>query len=117
MNDMKNIIRLPARALSDDQAVELADMFRFLGDPSRLRIVLACLNEPISVGAIAARLGLSPSLVSHHLRLLRAARLLRAERRGKQVFYAVADEHIRCVIVDMVAHVGEPSEASVEDET
>jgi ArsR family transcriptional regulator, lead/cadmium/zinc/bismuth-responsive transcriptional repressor len=117
MIQMKNIIRLPARALNDDQAIELADMFRLLGDPSRLRIVLACLDQAISVGAIAMRLGLSPSLVSHHLRLLRAARLLRAERQGKQVFYTVADEHIRCVIVDMVAHVGEPSEASLENKT
>jgi ArsR family transcriptional regulator, lead/cadmium/zinc/bismuth-responsive transcriptional repressor len=50
---------------------------------------------------------LSPSLVSHHLRLLRAARILRAARQGKQVFYTPADEHVRCTIADMVAHVGE----------
>jgi ArsR family transcriptional regulator len=45
--------------------------------------------------------------VSHHLRLLRAGRILRAERHGKQVFYAPADEHVRCVLSDMVAHVAE----------
>ena len=79
-----------------------------MGDPTRLRIILICLNDPISVGEIAIRLDLSPSLVSHHLRLLRAARVLRAERRGKQMFYSALDDHIRCVIDDMVAHVGEP---------
>lgn len=101
----------PARvpALDDGRTIELAEMFRLMGDASRLKIVLSCLNGPVSVGVIAERVGLSASLVSHHLRLLRAARLLRAKRRGKQVFYEAADEHISCVVADMVAHVGEPS--------
>ena len=94
-------------SITEDQALELAEMFRLMGDASRLKIILACLEEPVCVSNIAARLKLSPSLVSHHLRLLRAARVLRAERHGKQVFYAAADEHIRCVIIDMTAHVGE----------
>jgi ArsR family transcriptional regulator len=85
----------------------LAEIFHLMGDGSRLGILLACLEGPVAVGALAAALGLSPSLVSHHLRLLRAARLVRAERRGKQVFYAVADDHVRHVLVDMVAHVAE----------
>ena len=93
--------------LSAGQTAELADMFRLMGDASRLRIVLACLDGPVAVGDIAARLGLSPSLVSHHLRLLRAGRILKATREGKQVFYAAADAHISRVVADMVAHVGE----------
>lgn len=97
--------RLPA--LDESETAQLADLFRLLGDPSRLKIVFACLAGPVSVGALAGRTGLSPSLVSHHLRLLRAARLVRAERDGKQVFYAAADEHVRCVIADMASHVGE----------
>ena len=98
-------------SIADDQAFELAEMFRLMGDASRLKIILACLDTPTCVSDIAIRVQLSPSLVSHHLRLLRAARILRAHRHGKQVFYAAADDHIRCVITDMVAHVGEPSEA------
>src|SRR5258708_40133567 len=72
---------------SDDRVVPLADLFRLLGDPTRLRIVLACAEGRLAVGAIAGSLGLSPSLVSHHLRLLRAARIVRAERQGKEGFY------------------------------
>ena len=105
---MKPQPRTSSRLSSEDIVVQLADLFRLMGDPTRLRIILTCLNDPISVGDIAARLELSSSLVSHHLRLLKAARVLRAERRGKQVFYSALDEHIRCVIDDMVAHVGEP---------
>ena len=98
-------------SITEDQALELAEMFRLMGDASRLKIVLACLEEPVCVSDIAARLKLSPSLVSHHLRLLRAARVLRAERQGKQVFYIAADEHIRRVIIDMSAHVGEADDS------
>ena len=100
----------PARLapLDDGRTVELAETFRLMGDASRLKIVLACLNGPLSVSEIAKRVELSASLVSHHLRLLRAARLLRAKRKGKQVFYQAADAHISCVVADMVAHVTEP---------
>ena len=105
----------PAPKLGEDKTAELADMFRLMGDGSRLRIILVCLGEPVCVGDIAARLNLSGSLVSHHLRLLRAARLLRADRRGKQVFYSVADEHIRCVLFDMVDHVQELTDDQEDD--
>src|SRR5277367_3221113 len=90
-------------SMTDDQAALLAEMFRLMGDASRLKIILACLDAPICVSDIARRTKLSPSLVSHHLRLLRAARVLRAQRQGKQVFYAASDAHIRRVITDMVA--------------
>ncbi|UYN96364.1 MAG: winged helix-turn-helix transcriptional regulator [Enhydrobacter sp.] len=99
--------KVPKPHLSDDHAVALADLFRLLGDPSRLRIVVACLRRPLAVSDIADRLGLSVSLVSHHLRLLKGARLVRAERRGKQVFYGADDQHVRRMIEDMVTHVGE----------
>lgn len=93
---------------TDSDVAELADMFRLLGDTTRLRIVLACLDDPISVGDIAGQLELSPSLVSHHLRLLRAARVVKADRQGKQVFYAAADQHVSGVLADMLEHIAEP---------
>ncbi len=96
--------------LYDDQTAELAEIFHLLGEPTRLRIVVCCLAGPVSVSALAERIGASPSLVSHHLRLLRAARILRAERRGKQVFYSAADDHIRAVLTDMIEPVAEPAE-------
>lgn len=93
--------------ISDHDAFILAETFHLLGDPTRLRIVVACLAGPVSVGEIATLVGASPSLASHHLRLLKAARIVAAERRGKQVFYAAADDHIRTVLSDMIEHVGE----------
>ncbi|WP_106855510.1 ArsR/SmtB family transcription factor [Caballeronia novacaledonica] len=93
---------------SDDRVVPLADLFRLLGDPTRLRIVLACVEQRRAVGAIAELLGLSASLVSHHLRLLRAARIVRAERQGKQVFYVAADGHISAMLGELLEHIAEP---------
>lgn len=97
-----------ATGLGEDRIAELSDMFRMMGDPTRLSILLSCMDDALPVGEIAARLGLTPSLVSHHLRLLRATRLLKADRRGRRVFYSAVDEHVRCVLADMVDHVGEP---------
>lgn len=91
-----------------EHAVELADLFKLLGDATRLRIVLTCIEIPVAVSDIAERLDLSASLVSHHLRLLRGARIVRAQRNGKQVFYTAADHHIRCVVGDMLEHIAEP---------
>ena len=102
-----------AMTLSKDQMIEMAEMFRLMGDPTRLAILIACLEGPVAVGDLAELTGASQSLVSHHLRLLRAGRILTAERRGKNVYYTAADEHIRCVVSDMIDHVAEPMD---EDE-
>ena len=96
-----------APALSQNQVAILAETFRLLGDPSRLRIVLCCLDGPIPVSEIAERLDLSLSLVSHHLRLLRAARLLTGIRQSKQIFYEIADHHVSHVLIDMANHIVE----------
>ena len=94
-------------APSDAQVAVIAETYRLLGDPTRLRVLLACLAAPIAVGDIAKAVNASPSLVSHHLRLLRAARLVRGTRRNKQVFYQTADEHIARMLADMIEHAME----------
>ena len=91
----------------DAQVAALAEVFHLMGDPSRLGILMLVLDEAQSVGEIAAASGHSLSLVSHHLRLLRARRLVRGERRGKQVFYALDDAHVRSVLRDMSEHMRE----------
>lgn len=94
-------------SLSQNEITILAETFRLLGDPSRLKILLSCLPGPISVGDIAERLDLSLTLVSHHLRLLRGARLVKGDRHGKQIFYEIADQHVSQVLQDMATHIAE----------
>ena len=73
------------------------------------RELLNCSEAAMSPTATgAATLELSSSLVSHHLRLLRAARIVKSERQGKQVFYSAADAHISGVLHDMLEHIAEP---------
>jgi ArsR family transcriptional regulator, lead/cadmium/zinc/bismuth-responsive transcriptional repressor len=100
--------------LSPHRTIELAETFRLLSDPSRLGIVTSCLNGPINVGEITSRLQLSQSLVSHHLRLLRSAKLLKAERRGKQVFYTILDCHVHEMLTNMIDHLAEFHEMKLD---
>lgn len=93
--------------LNAAQTSELADTFGLLSDSTRLSIVLSCLDQERSAGEIAEKLGVSPSLVSHHLRLLRGARMLRPDRRGKQIFYTLDDDCVRSVLKIMINHVFE----------
>ncbi|MBN3859352.1 metalloregulator ArsR/SmtB family transcription factor [Neisseriaceae bacterium PsAf] len=93
--------------LSYNDITILAETFRLLGDPSRLRILLFCMQGPSSVGDIADKLELSQSLVSHHLRLLKAARLVKGVRQSKQVFYEIDDQHVSQVLLDMADHIVE----------
>ncbi len=90
--------------LSEQQQQRLGEMFRLLGEPSRLRILLACQETPRCVCDIAQESGLSPSLVSQHLRLLRAGNLVACERDGKHVFYRVADRHVFQMLSVMAEH-------------
>lgn len=85
----------------------LAETFRLLGEPTRLKILFFCLNEAKPVGEIAAKLDVSQTLVSHHLRLLRGARLVKSKRQAKQVFYTLSDGHVRDMLSDMAHHIHE----------
>jgi DNA-binding transcriptional ArsR family regulator len=96
-----------ATQLSPNEISILAETFRLLGDQSRLKILLQCIRGPVSVGDLAEGVDLSQSLVSHHLRLLRAARLVRGERHGKQIFYEIADHHVSQILNDMAVHIAE----------
>lgn len=93
------------RSLTSLQTSELADTFGLLSDPTRLSIVITCLDQECGAGEIAEVLDISPSLTSHHLRLLRSARILKSERRGKQIFYTMADDCVHSVLKIMIEHV------------
>ena len=93
--------------VDDARLALLAETFKLLGDPTRLRVLLTCLDGPVAVGDIARRTGASQPLVSHHLRLLRGARLVRGERQARQVLYEADDAHVRDMLLDMLDHTGE----------
>jgi len=98
------------RALMRPATVEvLAETFRVLGDPTRVRILDVLAEGELCVCDIASLVGMSESAVSHQLRLLRHMRLVRARRAGRQAFYSVDDHHILELLRLAGAHVQEPA--------
>jgi ArsR family transcriptional regulator, lead/cadmium/zinc/bismuth-responsive transcriptional repressor len=88
-------------------AATLAETFRALGDPTRVRILDALSRAELCVCDIAALLSISESAVSHQLRLLRSLRLVRSRRAGRMVFYALDDDHITRLFAQGLEHVEE----------
>jgi len=85
----------------------LADTFRVLGDPTRVRILDALAPGELCVCDIAELVGISESAASHQLRLLRGMRLVRPRRAGRLVYYAVDDHHILELLRQALTHVEE----------
>ena len=85
----------------------LADTFRVLGDPTRVRILDVLSTGELCVCDIAGLVGISESAVSHQLRLMRGMRLVRPRRAGRQVYYAVDDHHILELLRQAMTHVEE----------
>jgi DNA-binding transcriptional ArsR family regulator len=80
--------------LKENISTHLADLFSALSDPTRLRIISVLLDSEMNVGEIAAQLEMTESAVSHQLRGLRQMRLVRARKTGRQVYYALDDDHV-----------------------
>ena len=93
------------RLLGVGDAELLADRFKLLGDASRLRMIYALLESgEVCVSDLASLVGSSDSATSHQLRQLRLAGLVRARKRGREVFYRVADTHVRLLLDVAVEH-------------
>lgn len=96
------------RMLPDDGTIyELADLFKMFGDPTRAKI-LGCLQiRDLYVGEIAEALGMSVSAVSHQLRVLRGAKLVKGTKEGKEVKYSLDDDHVTKIMEYGLTHVNE----------
>jgi ArsR family transcriptional regulator, lead/cadmium/zinc/bismuth-responsive transcriptional repressor len=99
--------QLRGRLLRPRTVEALADTFRVLGDPTRVRILDALSHGELCVSDIATLVGISESAASHQLRLLRGMRLVRPRRAGRLVYYAVDDQHILELLHQAMTHVQE----------
>ena len=95
------------RLLASPLVESVADIFKLLGDPTRVRLLDALTQGERCVCDLAALIGLTESAVSHQLRLLRAARLVRVRRAGRMAFYALDDHHVIGLLHDTRRHVEE----------
>jgi len=95
-------------AVEDTATVEaLADTFRILGDPTRIRIVDALAQGDLCVHELSDKVGISESAVSHQLRLMRTMRIVRGRREGRCVYYTLDDQHILDLFQQGLRHVTE----------
>jgi DNA-binding transcriptional ArsR family regulator len=113
--DLCDVVHLhPARVaelrdalINSDDVADLAETFRTLGDPTRVRILDALSHGELCVCDLAALVRMSESAVSHQLRLLRNLRLVKPRREGRMVFYALDDRHIISLFRQGLRHVQE----------
>ncbi|NLM78109.1 MAG: winged helix-turn-helix transcriptional regulator [Ruminococcaceae bacterium] len=94
-------------AVSDQILLESSELFKVLGDPSRMRLISALLRSELCVQDLAEVTDMSQSAVSHQLRVLRQARLVRYRRSGRLTVYALADDHISQLVALALEHVME----------
>ncbi len=91
----------------EETLLRLAELFKVFGDGTRIRILYVLLEAEVCVCDLAKLLGMTQSAVSHQLRLLKQARLIKARREGKTVFYSLADDHVATLIKQGMEHVCE----------
>lgn len=90
-----------------EQLLQLAELFKVFGDGTRVRILYVLLTAEVCVCDIAKLLGMTQSAVSHQLRILKQAHLIRSRRDGKTVFYSLADDHVATLLRQGMEHVRE----------
>ena len=91
----------------EETLFDLAELFKVFGDSTRIRILYALFQSEMCVCDIAQLLGMTQSAISHQLRALKNARLVKSRREGKTVFYSLADDHVKTIIDQGLEHVRE----------
>ena len=96
-----------AKLIGDDDVFDLAELFKVFGDSTRTKI-LSCLEiSELCVCDIAECLNMNKSAISHQLRILRQAKLVKTRRSGKEVFYSLDDEHVHSILAQGMEHLSE----------
>ena len=106
--DKKNTYKKIADQLPDEtELYDLAELFKTFGDTTRIRILSVLSECEMSVGDIADILNMNQSAISHQLRILKQNKLVRSRREGKNMIYALDDEHVRTIISVGIEHIEE----------
>ena len=96
-----------ANKLSDDMLIDLSEFFKVFGDSTRIQVLYALMDEEKCVNDLAEKINATQSAVSHQLRILKNARLVKFRREGKTIFYELCDEHIKSILDMGMEHLSE----------
>jgi ArsR family transcriptional regulator len=103
----ETVEKVAARMPDDNALFDLAELFKVFGDSTRIRILSALSVNELCVNDLSALLGMTQSAISHQLKSLRSAKLVRMRKDGKVVYYSLDDEHVNSIIAIGMQHVGE----------
>ncbi|UVI28929.1 ArsR/SmtB family transcription factor [Paenibacillus spongiae] len=93
------------KLIGDEAASELADLFKALGDPTRVKLIHALLQSELCVHDLTVVLGMGQSAVSHQLRFLRNLRIVKRRKVGKTVYYSLDDDHVEQIFMQTLQHL------------
>lgn len=91
----------------EDELLDLAELFKVFGDTTRMKILYVLFESELCVCDIAAILGISQSAISHQLRIIKQAKLIKNRRDGKTIYYSLADDHVKTIIGTAKEHLEE----------
>ncbi|WP_214629651.1 ArsR/SmtB family transcription factor [Paenibacillus agaridevorans] len=97
--------RMNAAKIDQQSAADLAEFFKVLGDPTRVKIIHALLNQELCVHDICLVLDMAQSAVSHQLRYLRNTRMVKRRKDGKTVYYSLSDDHVKEIFCQTMNHL------------
>lgn len=104
----EQIVREVEKAIPDEDLLyDVAELFKIFGDSTRIRILSALLSRELCVCDICSLLNMTKSAVSHQLRILRQAKLVKNRRRGKEIYYSLDDDHVASIINLALEHAKE----------
>ena len=106
-HDHKDIIKIKENMLEGEKLLDLSELFKALGDPTRIKIIFILFKDEMCVCDIAESLNMTQSAISHQLRVLKQARLVKFRKEGKSVFYSLDDEHISQIFNSGLKHIEE----------
>ena len=101
------INKVKERIPEEETLYDLADLFKVLGDSTRIKVLCALFEAEMCVCDIAALLGMTQSAISHQLRVLKQARLVKYKRSGKVVYYSLDDDHVKSIFDQGLIHISE----------
>ncbi|NEP16675.1 MAG: winged helix-turn-helix transcriptional regulator [Leptolyngbya sp. SIO4C1] len=104
---LDSVRQVQPAVLETEKAQRMAEFFSALSDPHRLKLLSALAQQELCVCDLAAAVKMGESAVSHQLRVLRAQRLVKYRRQGRNVYYGLADDHIMSLYHDVAAHLDE----------
>lgn len=90
---------------TEENLYDLAELFKVFGDSTRIQIMYILLNGEMSVSDIADKLNMNASAISHQLRVLKQAKLIKNRRSGKNIFYSLADDHVVTIMKQGMDHI------------